>query len=140
MVEHNLAKVGVASSNLVSRSIYIPQMRFLQKFHLRYFALSPDGEIGRRKGLKIPRWQHCAGSSPAPGTIQVSKTRYFNIIGQMAELVECTGLENRRGSYLPGFESLSVRHFKYNRSHRQVGKARDCKSPTPSSSLGGTSI
>ena len=26
------------------------------------------GEIGRRKGLKIPRWQHRAGSSPAPGT------------------------------------------------------------------------
>ncbi len=26
-------------------------------------------EFGRRKGLKIPRWQHRAGSSPAPGTI-----------------------------------------------------------------------
>ena len=31
--------------------------------------LGPGGEIGRRKGLKIPRWQHRAGSSPAPGTI-----------------------------------------------------------------------
>ena len=31
--------------------------------------LCPDGEIGRRKGLKIPRWKHCAGSTPAPGTI-----------------------------------------------------------------------
>ncbi len=29
---------------------------------------SPGGEIGRRKGLKIPRWQHRAGSTPAPGT------------------------------------------------------------------------
>jgi hypothetical protein len=29
----------------------------------------PDGETGRRKGLKIPRWKHCAGSTPAPGTI-----------------------------------------------------------------------
>ncbi len=28
----------------------------------------PGGEIGRRKGLKIPRWKHLAGSSPAPGT------------------------------------------------------------------------
>ena len=28
----------------------------------------PGGGIGRRKGLKIPRWQHRAGSSPAPGT------------------------------------------------------------------------
>ena len=26
------------------------------------------GGIGRRKGLKIPRWQHRAGSTPASGT------------------------------------------------------------------------
>ena len=26
------------------------------------------GEIGRRKGLKIPRWQHRTGSSPVTGT------------------------------------------------------------------------
>ena len=32
----------------------------------------PDGEIGRRKGLKIPRWKRCAGSSPAPGTKFIS--------------------------------------------------------------------
>ena len=31
--------------------------------------LSPGGEIGRHKGLKIPRRQLRAGSSPAPGTI-----------------------------------------------------------------------
>ena len=31
--------------------------------------LCPGGEIGRRKGLKIPREQSRAGSSPAPGTI-----------------------------------------------------------------------
>ena len=29
----------------------------------------PGGEIGRRKGLKIPRWKHRAGSIPALGTI-----------------------------------------------------------------------
>ena len=29
---------------------------------------SPGGEIGRRKGLKIPRSNIRAGSSPAPGT------------------------------------------------------------------------
>ena len=29
-----------------------------------------SGEIGRRTGLKIPRWKHCVGSSPTPGTIQ----------------------------------------------------------------------
>ncbi len=31
----------------------------------------PGGEIGRRKGLKIPRRQLHAGSIPAPGTILI---------------------------------------------------------------------
>ena len=31
--------------------------------------MSPGGETGRRKGLKIPRPNGRAGSSPAPGTI-----------------------------------------------------------------------
>ncbi len=34
---------------------------------------SPGGEIGRHKGLKIPRLNGRAGSSPAPGTIQTSR-------------------------------------------------------------------
>jgi len=35
---------------------------------LNYIRLErPGGGIGRRKGLKIPRVQTCAGSSPAPG-------------------------------------------------------------------------
>ena len=41
-------------------------------FYLRITACSkpcrPDGEIGRRKRLKISRWLHRAGSIPAPGT------------------------------------------------------------------------
>ena len=37
----------------------------LEVIHL-YFR--PDGEIGRRKGLKIPRPLGRAGSTPAPGT------------------------------------------------------------------------
>ncbi len=57
VVEHDLAKVGVASSNLVSRSIYISVKIFLKVYVLtEVFNLCPDGEIGRRKGLKIPRW------------------------------------------------------------------------------------
>jgi hypothetical protein len=95
VVEHNLAKVGVASSNLVSRSIQdrlqnactlatrhrlagwqsgyaaackavnagsIPTLAFylctvvLSNFFSDVMALTgPDGGIGRRKGLKIPR-------------------------------------------------------------------------------------
>ena len=34
----------------------------------RTFRISPGGETGRRKGLKIPRPYGCAGSTPAPGT------------------------------------------------------------------------
>ena len=54
LVEHDLAKVGVASSSLVSRSI---------------FSLCPSGGIGRRKGFKIPRLSGRASSSLASGTI-----------------------------------------------------------------------
>ena len=35
--------------------------------------LCPGGGIGRHKGLKIPRQQWRAGSSPAPGTNNVLK-------------------------------------------------------------------
>ena len=31
----------------------------------------PGGEIGRRKGLKIPRCKNRAGSTPALGTINI---------------------------------------------------------------------
>lgn len=31
----------------------------------------PGGEIGRRRGFKIPRWQHRVGSSPTPGTNKI---------------------------------------------------------------------
>ena len=64
LVEHNLAKVGVASSNLVSRSIGFKFREFL-----------PGWRNGRRKGLKIPRIFFRAGSSPALGTtfLEVSK-------------------------------------------------------------------
>ena len=52
VVEHNLAKVGAAGSNPVSRS-----------------ERSPGGGTGRRVGLKIQWPLHgCAGSSPALGT------------------------------------------------------------------------
>ena len=33
------------------------------------------GGIGRRTGLKIQRWQHRAGSTPAAGIVK--KTRFF---------------------------------------------------------------
>ena len=37
----------------------------------------PGGGIGRHKGLKIPRQQWRAGSSPAPGTICLKIIAYY---------------------------------------------------------------
>ena len=39
--------------------------------------ISRNGGIGRRKGLKIPRWQHRIGSTPITGTN--SRKRVFFI-------------------------------------------------------------
>ena len=36
------------------------------------------GGIGRRTGLKIQRWQHRAGSTPAAGIM--NKTRFSNLV------------------------------------------------------------
>lgn len=64
MVEHNLAKVGAASSILVSRS------RFEIKFFNTDFNVlrSPGGGMVDTRDLKS--LEHCvrAGSSPASGT------------------------------------------------------------------------
>ena len=44
------------------------------------YPFSPGGGIGRHKGLKIPRQQWRAGSSPAPGTTTFSiSVIYINI-------------------------------------------------------------
>ena len=51
LVEHNLAKVGVAGSSPVFRS-----------------TPCPGGGIGRHAGLKILYPQGCTGSSPVWGT------------------------------------------------------------------------
>jgi hypothetical protein len=51
LVEHNLAKVGVASSSLVFRSMSLQRRLFL--FEIKSILLCPDGEIGRHAGLKI---------------------------------------------------------------------------------------
>ena len=51
----------------------------------------PDGEIGRRKGLKIPRWKHRAGSIPAPGTIlrYCFKREFVDASAAFFDNVEC---------------------------------------------------
>ena len=60
---------------------------------------SPSGKAAACKAA-IP------GSNPG-GT---STLLTLHLYGDLAELVECTGLENRRGSHLPGFESLGLHH------------------------------
>jgi hypothetical protein len=66
LVEHHLAKVRVAGSNLVFRSLTIPRGWF-------FFPLSrPGGGTGRHAGLKILFAEKAsAGSIPAPGTKQI---------------------------------------------------------------------
>ena len=51
----------------------IPASASIKKEYNTLFALCPGGGIGRHKGLKIPRQQWRAGSSPAPGTSNVLK-------------------------------------------------------------------
>ena len=41
--------------------------------------MRPGGGIGRHKGLKIPRQQWRAGSSPAPGTSSDIDNYVFNL-------------------------------------------------------------
>ena len=56
------------------------------------------GEIGRRKGLKIPRWQHRTGSSPVTGT------------------------NTRKPQYLQGFSG-----FCFVKNHPKIGQKSDLK-------------
>ena len=41
-----------------------------------------DGGIGRRTGLKIPRWRHHVGSIPTPGTKHLSDS----VLGSRSKL------------------------------------------------------
>jgi hypothetical protein len=81
LVEHDLAKVVVASSNLVSRSKKPLKKGFVISGHLEFqmglrallnSRVSRDGGIGRHARLKILWEQSRAGSIPAPGTYQKS--------------------------------------------------------------------
>src|SRR5204863_10147150 len=88
-VERNPAKVEVASSGLVSRSIFRGEVarpslfafwrdgrRVMQRIANPSMPVRvrlpppvcPGGETGRHRGLKIPCPKGRAGSSPAPGT------------------------------------------------------------------------
>jgi hypothetical protein len=60
LVERHLAKVEVASSSLVFRSIHLK--------HYRFIGGCSSGGIGRHVGLKIQWRQRRAGSSPASST------------------------------------------------------------------------
>ena len=69
-VEHNLAKVRAASSNLVSRSIC----------GVAPCIICPGGGIGRHEGLKIPWPLGRAGSSPASGTTKNQKILFSLLV------------------------------------------------------------
>jgi hypothetical protein len=78
LVEHNLAKVRVAGSNLVfrSKSSIIDGI-----FYFESFGFRPGGGIGRHAGLKILFAEKAsAGSSPAPGTTQNYQIIFSSIL------------------------------------------------------------
>jgi hypothetical protein len=59
-------------------------------------VLCPDGEIGRRSGLKIRRPQGCGGSSPPPGTNKIKDLdeimpRQYSIRGYESPIFEFRG-------------------------------------------------
>ena len=72
LVDHNLAKVGVAGSNPVSRFIssesapLLPKGRPLVGSAGWLVLLRSGGEIGRREGLKIPWDKLPCGFDPRP--------------------------------------------------------------------------
>ncbi len=49
--------------------------------------LCRDGEIGRRKGLKIPRWKHHVGSSPIRGTKKAKIFFRFFLLHSSAKII-----------------------------------------------------
>ena len=69
LVEHDLAKVGVASSNLVFRSKCLPTRRHLI---LKAVMLAEVVELVDTQDLKSCALNRRAGSIPAPSTIKKS--------------------------------------------------------------------
>ena len=68
-------------------------------------APSPSGKAGACKA-SIPSSN--LGGASIMFKKKLSK-KYTTINGSLAELVECTGLENQRTAMYRGFESLSLR-------------------------------
>ena len=48
----------------------------------------PGGEIGRRKGLKIPREKSRAGSIPAPGTNKIKELHSNSIWRLLKDIIK----------------------------------------------------
>ena len=81
MVEHDLAKVGVASSSLVSRSMKIKCRNRCGIFVL----VCPGGGIGRHAGLKI-LWPLKAVRVQLPSRVQsLMSDRQAFFIGQLRQ-------------------------------------------------------
>jgi hypothetical protein len=79
LVEHDLAKVGVASSSLVFRSKPLTKRFFFRpRFGQKFFYNARMVELVDTQDLKS--CVHCgrAGSSPAPGTFFLQKSPAFS--------------------------------------------------------------
>lgn len=56
----------------------------------------PNGGIGRRKGLKILRWRHRAGSSPASGTKKMREIHKISLIFHILGAFGCKLMRTNR--------------------------------------------
>ena len=95
MVEHDLAKVGVAGSNPVSRSLSKanpPQGGFC--------ALGPDGGIGRHAGLKI-LWplRPCGFDSRSGYTLHPFNSKGFSCLWELCIRLEISDLMHMRCTF-----------------------------------------
>ncbi len=67
-----------------NRQVFLlnPRRHIRSARHIRWC-----GEIGRRKGLKIPRWQHRTGSNPVTSTKKYTSERMCIFLSKPTGLV-----------------------------------------------------
>ena len=89
LVEHNLAKVGVAGPSPVFRSIYWTTRRngFLDDLWLFNIIVCPGGGIGRRARFRCVCRKACRFESCSGHKMQKSSS-WRRYVGEVAELVD----------------------------------------------------
>ena len=88
----------------------------------------PNGEIGRRKGLKIPRGKPRAGSTPASGTTIHAGFRFWGLAAFVPQFHGCSAIRSfRRGDALP----FAVSDVLLGHGHCRVAELISCFPDAP---------